>query len=117
MALAFLLIGGVYALLGDADMGILLCVPAAISGCFALLYAVLWAVYGKKEQTRQKKIERAAQLLAEPSDNRVTYHEFVLPRPQLIRTAKRRFKKISLALLVSCAVVFVILYGVLSSAF
>lgn len=54
MALTFLLIGGIYALLGDADMGLLLCVPAAITACFSLFYGLLWAIYARKEQKRQK---------------------------------------------------------------
>lgn len=113
MSLIFLLIGGIFALLGDPDIGLVLCVPAAIAGCFSIFYGILWGVFVRKEQKRQRKIERAAQMLLPRSDDVVTDREFILPGQELIRASKSRLQKITAALLVSGGVVSVILYGIL----
>ena len=113
MVFAFLMVGGGYTLLGDPDMGLLLCVPAAIAACFCLLYGILWGVYAHKEKKHQRKLEEVAKLFSEPDDSAVTYHEFILPRKELIHASKNRLQRIAFALLVSGIVQFVIMYGIM----
>lgn len=109
MSALFLVIGVIYAVLGDTALAETMCVLAAMTGCFGLFYGILWFVYARKEQARQQKIERAAQILRQEDDHRIDYKEFVLPQQKLTEAAKMRFRKIALGLVVAVAVVFVVM--------
>ncbi|MCQ2433092.1 MAG: hypothetical protein MJ175_10870 [Clostridia bacterium] len=114
MALVFLIIAGIYRLSGEPVLAEVLCVLAGIVGIFCLFYGFLWFIYYRTEQKRQTKLMRAAEILAQDSEEeRADDHEFIIPREALTEAAWHHFRSIALALVIAALTAFMIVYGIL----
>ena len=68
---------------------------AQITGAFALLYGVLWAVWARKENKAEQKLRTQNETRSVPQEaDKTEYREFVLPRERLTGAARGRFVKI-----------------------
>lgn len=116
MAALFLVAAAVCAICREPVFAQVMCFIAVIWAGFAAVYGIGWLVYARKEAAQQKKIERAAEILAEENeegDDGPAFAEFTLPRDELINTAKKRLYETAAIFPVVSAVVFVLLYGFL----
>ncbi len=113
MAVLFLLAAAVCAVSVESVFAQVMCMIAAIWAGFAAVYGIGWLVYARREAKRQKKIERAAELLREESSNQLAYAEFTLPKDELAAGAKKRFTKFAAALLCIALTVFAVLYVII----
>lgn len=112
MAAAFLVTAGIFLLLREPVLAEVMCMLAGIVGIFVLLYGIQWGFARRREQKRQHTIERAAEILSPPVEYSAEWKEYILPREELIQTAKTRLKKFALAMAVTSAVIFIILTGI-----
>ncbi|MBR7040700.1 MAG: hypothetical protein IKI24_02535 [Clostridia bacterium] len=79
-------------LLGDTGIRSVCVIFAQITGAFALLYGVLWAVWARKENKAEQKLRAQNEARPAPREADGTgCREFVLPREKLTGAARRRF--------------------------
>ena len=93
------------------DLGIIL---AQINGAFALLYAILWAIWAKREKKAELALRKIAQFMNDHSEtDRFSYQEYLLPKEQLTDAAFRRFTNILKGLVIAALCVFGLIAGLL----
>jgi len=102
------------AILNNVSLAYSLILPAIIFGGFSILYGIGWYVYRKKEARAQKFMEELIDpLLPSGEEEPVALQEFQLPREDLVKTAKTRFRKICSTALIVCPLFFIVFYAFL----
>lgn len=82
-------------LLDDTGIRSVCFIFAQITGAFALLYGVLWAVWARKENKAARKLKAQNDARPAPREaDKTGCREFVLPRERLVGAARRRFVSI-----------------------
>ena len=99
---------------GKENWGAAILILGLITGGFALLYGILWAVFAKREKKAELALQaaEAAKLKESPQEEGAFgWREFVLPKQRLTEAAFRRFTKGFQWVAIIALILFVLMTG------